>query len=517
MKNLRLKYNDIELEMESDFEITKSAQEVTYSDINCNWDKPMSALPLKYQEVQIINKDTNKIESYGYINTYSFNAMRERDVETDISINLLSPMKLATVRYVVANGTYELKQLIEKIIFAPLIADGFEIAQLDVSDRQITTNYNLESIEYCMNNLSSKFNFWWYIDENKKIYVIDIDILKNKEPIASYTDTQTITGLQYIKPITNSDDFANVINFKNLRLYQKSAFDYADGEINQYELPLIPERVTSLKTGEEIIFQYPVDIKKENIIKSALSTGNTTGKGCYGLFMIVKYQNENYETVRIWVNYNGTYEMTNNIGFDDDNQQKKFSLIRDGFFNNLITGFRYNGETTITEIVHISSDSILVWNILKFYNDEGIKMLKDKVSKTGIVETTVDMNESWKTINEITEIAKTYLDKNSLSYADELELRCDSSSLNVGDIIHIEKFGINNNYIITSIDELASKNDIDYIIHCKISNILGSYIDTFRKENTQISDDRTYEMYVSHYSNEGITQTVEVMSNDNTE
>jgi len=517
MKNLRLKYNNIELEMESNFEITKSAQEVTYSDINCNWDKPMSDLPLKYQEVQIVNKDTNKVESYGYVNTYRFNAMREKDVETDISINLLSPMKLATVRYIIANGTYNLKQLIERIILAPLVADGFEIAQLDISDRQITTNYNLESIEYCMNNLSSKFNFWWYIDENKKIYVIDIDILKNKEPIASYTDTQTITGLQYIKPITNSDDFANVINFKNLRLYQKSTFDYADGEIVEYELPLIPKRVTSLKTGEEIIFQYPVDIKKENIIKSAISNGNFAGKDCYGLFMTIKYQNGNFATVKVGVDNNGSYIITTNVGFDDDNQQKEFSLIRDAFFDNLITGFRYNGETTITEIVSIRSDSILIWNILKFYNDEGIKMLKNKVSKTGIIETTVDMNESWKTINEITEIAKTYLDKNSLSYADELELKCDNSSLKVGDIIHIEKFGINNNYIITTIDEIASNNDIDYIIHCKISNILGSYIDTFRKENSQISDDKTYEMYVSHYSNEGILQIVEVTSNDNTE
>lgn len=510
MKNLRLKYGNIELEIQDNFEIDKSSNEVVYSDITCNWNQPMSNLPQKLQEVQIINKDNDQVESYGYINSYTFGQMRETDVETDIEFNLLSPMKLTTLRTIIAKGTYQLVDLMQNTILAPLIYDGFTIKKIEIPDHQVTINYNLETIEFCMNNLSSKFNFWWYIDEHKYIYIIDIDILVKQEPRFKYDDENMIEGLMYIKPTTNSDDYANVVNFKNVRTYQRSVFDYTDGQITEYKLPLIKERVTSLKAGEEVVFQYPVDIKKENIEKSALSLGYSQIIGRAGLYMNIKYTDNTYTTARIWINYSGTYEISSNIGFDDDNQQKEFTMVRDPFFSNLITGFIYNGTKTIAEINRISSDSALIWNVNKFYNDEGIQAMKGKLSNTGIVETTIDMNESWKTIQEITEIAKTYLNKVSLKYADEIEMRLDNDTLKIGDVIYINKFGIDSNYVVIDISEIAGNNDIEYVATCKNANLIQNYLDVFRKETTQEEEERTYEVYVTHYSNEGIEQNVEV-------
>ena len=510
MKNLRLKYNDVELEIQDDFEIDKSSREVVYSDITCNWNQPMSNLPQKLQEVQVINKDNNIVESYGYINSYTFGEMRETDVETDISFELLSPSKLTTLRTIIAKGTYQLIDLLTNHILAPLISDGFEIKEISIPDHQVTINYGIETIEFCLDNLSSKFNFWWYIDEHKYIYIIDIDLLVKKQPKAIYDDNNMINGLMYIKPTTNSNDYANVVNFKNLRTYQKSVFDYVDGQITEYKLPLIKERVTSLKAGEEVVFQYPVDIKKENIEKSALSLGYTRTLGRAGLYMNIKYTDNTYTTARIWINYSGVYEISSNVGFSDDNQQKEFTMVRDPFFSNLITGFIYNGTKTIAEIIRISSDSALVWNVNKFYNDEGIQELKGKLSPTGIVETIVDMNESWKTIPEVTEIAKTYLNKVSLKYADEIEMRLDNDYLQIGDVVYINKFGIDSNYVVTDISEIAYNNNIEYVVSCRNANLIQNFLDVFRMETTQENDERTYEIYVTHYSNEGIEQNVEV-------
>ena len=74
--------------------------------------------------------------------------MRETDIETDINITLLSPMKMATLRTTTAVGTYQLKDLIENTILLPLLDDGFTVGDFEIKDRQITVNYLVETIEY---------------------------------------------------------------------------------------------------------------------------------------------------------------------------------------------------------------------------------------------------------------------------------------------------------------------------------------------------------------------------------
>ena len=113
MKNYRLKYGNVELEMLDECEIIKSSQDISYSDISCNFtNKTKEELPERYQETKIINKDNNKIIAYGYIDTYDFGELRETDIDKDINITLLSPIKLATLRTAIAIGTYTLKDLI---------------------------------------------------------------------------------------------------------------------------------------------------------------------------------------------------------------------------------------------------------------------------------------------------------------------------------------------------------------------------------------------------------------------
>ena len=93
-----------------------------------------------------------------------------------MTLTLLSPLKLATKRTVSLVGTYELKTAIQKVL-QPLVDDGFKIKEMNIQDGQITVNFAIETVENSMNNICSKRNIFWYIDENSDIYVNSIDYM----------------------------------------------------------------------------------------------------------------------------------------------------------------------------------------------------------------------------------------------------------------------------------------------------------------------------------------------------
>ena len=467
--------------------------------------------PIKIKK-EIVPRIYEKLLYTGYIEDYSFNEMREKDVDIDINITLYSPMKMTTLRTATAVGTYKLKSLIQKEILSPLIDDGFSIEELDITDRQLTVNYISETIEYCMNNLSNKFNFWWFIDEQKRIYIKDIDKLMNGEPDYIYDDTHSIAGLQYIKPITESDNYANVVNFKNVRIYEYSRLQLNGNTITQEHNPLISQQITTIKNGEQLDFNFPCDIKKENIIKSAESNGIT--QYFYGIYVKGTYSdNTTFEFSIGYDDINKTFETTDNVGFDgSENATEEFLLIRDSFFSNLITGFKLNNENkSIKSIEKITSDSALIWNVNKLYNDKAIADKRGIISKTGIVETTIDMNESWKTIQELREIGVSYMNKNSLDLNGTIELCTDRNVFQIGKTIYINKMLVNGTYIITQIKESVSNNDVDYYITAKNANMLDNYIDVFRGEASQESSDKTYQVYITHYEEENMYERHEVV------
>lgn len=318
-------------------------------------------------------------------------------------------------------------------------------------------------------------------------------------------------GLEYVKPITESDDYANVVNFKNLRTYQYSLFSVTNNEIKDRIMPLVNDRVRNVESGGEILFNFPVDIKKENIIKCAdlWDVGEFSNK--YALNMNVIYTDNTSSNVYIYVDANNSYNMSNNISKDADNTTVEFTMIKDTFFSNLLTGVRYNGSKKINDIVWLQSMTALVYNTNKFYNDKGISEKKGKISNTGIIETTIDMNNSWKTIQEVAEIAKTYLNKNSLNYGNKLEIKLDQDIIKIGDTIKINKFGINNEYIVTDINEKCSSIETEYIVKMQNENFIGNFIDVFRQESPVENQEKNYKIYVTHYSNDEIIQSTEVI------
>ena len=463
----------------------------------------------------IVPETYDKLLYTGYIDDYVFDEMRELDEDINISFTLLSPQKIATLRTCIAVGTYEIKDLIENIILAPLIDDGFTLKEINIVNKSLTVNFLVETVEYCMNNLSNKYNFWWYIDENKNIYVKDIETMFKEEPMYIYDDKHTIDGLEYVKPITNSYDYANVINFKNVRIYEYSRLRMNKKEVAEAHNPLIDGQVTNIKQNDQITFNFPIDIKKENIIKSANSNGITNTNIIYGIYVEGTYEdNTDFSFFVSFDTLNKLYKISDNLGFDGEStdSEKEFLLMRDSFFSNLITGIKYNnGNKKINSIKAINSDSTLIYNVNKFLNDKGILEKKNIISKTGIVERTIDMKESWKTVQELTEIGASYLNKNSLNYADELEIKLDKDKFQVGKILYINKFMIDGRYVVTEIQRTDQNNDDEFLVKCKNANILDNFIDIFRQENEQTSSDKVYQLYVTHYEEEGISERFEVV------
>ncbi len=515
---IKLKYSTTYLNILNGYEITKSSQQVQFNDLSCEFtNHNMNDLPEKYQEAKIVDIDSIGIEKViytGYVNNIVFDEMREKDVEVIINISLLSPMAMATLRTATAVGTYRLLDLIRDIILTPLIDDGFFIQEIDITDRTITTNFICETIEYCMNNLSNKFNFWWFIDENKKIYIRDIQKMFKQKPTYTYDDSNLIPGLESIKPIVSSDDYANVINFKNVRIYEFSRLTFSNESTLENHNPLINKQIANLKKGDVITFNHPVDINKKNIIKSAESMG------IYGvrtaLYILGKYiDNTTFETY-IRINFDSDeLEISENIGFEGNTDSKEeFLLIKDSFFSNLVTGFKYNNESRVVKsITKIQSDSILVWNVNKFFNDKAITDKKGKISNTGIIEKTINMHESWKTIQELREIGVSYMEKNSLEKDGTIEVKLDrSNNVKIGNTIYIDKMSIKNTYVITQIREnYRNENDDDFILTCKNANMLDNFIDVFRGEEKQNSSDKVFQTYVTHYVEESVSEKHEVI------
>lgn len=504
-----IEYNGIQLRLIDGYELTKSSQNVTFSNIKADFTGlNSSSLPEKYEECRIIID--NKVKFFGYVNGYTFKEMRETDKYTEIEIELISPMTMATIRTTIATGTYQIVDLIN-LVFQPLIDEGFDIKELNITNRTTTVNYLCETIEYIMSDLSNKYNIWWYIDENKHIYIKDVVSLLAENPRYTYDNENKINGLKYIRPTIMEQDYANVINFTNVRLYVDTKWNYTYPEDN--ENPLINGQITSIKKNDELLFNHSIDITPKNVVKYFVATGGTVGEYEVNALQVVGEYSDG-ETFLFHVSViPNTQELVldNNVGFDgDEDSTKEVLLIRDNFFSNLIVGFKYNGNKTISSMKYINGIA-LMWNINKFYNDKEIKAKKGIISETGIVEKTINMNEQWKTLPELIDIATSYANKSGLSLDGQLEMEIDKETFNVGDIVYINKMLFNSNYIVTSVRETFNNNKTNYIVTCRNTNVVENYLDLFREPNEPDKDEKVSQITITHYTEEGIKEVHEVV------
>lgn len=521
---IRLKIKDSYFQIIDGYNVNKSSREVKFSSLKIDFtDKTIADLPLKYQEVQLLDLDENynvsEVIYTGYVNNFVLPKMKNRQEFRELELDLLSPLAMATLRTVDAVGTYTLQPLIREII-QPLIDDGFVLKELNVGNNQITVNYIMETVESALNKLSNKHNFWWYIDENKNIYINSIAYLLAKNPVFDYNDENKIDGLINVIPSINATDYCNTIDFTNVRVYTSSYYNKSyeynpeTGELDipvyEFFYPLVKK--DSFNTGDEITFENPIDIDKNNILKcyNNASSNIYVPKSALKIDKIVGSTVSN--VLNIYLDSNNDLIIPSNVLIQDSySDEAEWVLVRDPFFKNLIVGLKYNGQPF--DVYQIASISSLVWAKIRVSDNVEVEKNKNIISRSGIVEKQINMNEQWKLYDELLTIANSYIKKN-VSKVEQVIFDIDKeNNFSIGDTIRINKpsFLIDDVYIITDSSENYSGNVRTWRFTLKNTNILENFVDLFRASEKQETSDVNYNLITSDYIEEGFQETYEVV------
>ena len=521
---IRLKVRDNYFKIIDGYQVNESSREVKFSSLKVDFtNKTIADLPLKYQEVQLVELDDDynitKVIYTGYVNNFTLPKMKNRNEYRELELDLLSPLAMATVRTADAVGTYDLQSLVRELI-QPLIDDGFVLKEMNIGNNQITVNFLSETVESSLNKLSNKFNFWWYIDENKNIYINSITYLLGLKPKLTYDDDNPIKGLIDVVPSIDATDYCNVVDFTNLRLFAESFFrrdEYTSLETQETIIdyqeynPLI--HIDNIKQGQEIEFNIPFDITIDNYLKNKSKKTATSDDMFY--IECYYYDSGTYtKTASIRVE-NNELILSQNLSIDESySEENEWVLVRDSFFKNLIVGLKYNGNRDLT-VGKITALNSVMWSKIKVINNEEVYKNKGIISQSGIVEKQIDMNEQWKTYEEIIEIANSYIGRNE-SKVDQVKINVDyDTGLKIGDTIKINKtaFLIDDTYIITDKVSIYEGNVKRWSYTLKNTNILENYVDLFRASE-QEDDNKIFNLITANYFENSIIERYEVMNND---
>lgn len=502
---VRLEYEGKKFKIINEYEINNSSREVTFSDVTIDFTgHKKEELPINFEEVHII-KDENIIYT-GYVNSFNLPSMKNQNQYIELSLNLLSPMQMATNKVVTIIGTYTLKNVINKV-FEPMILDGYVIKEMNVRDGQKTVSFLMETIEYVMNALSHSENIWWYINEKKEIFVNSLDYQFGLKPVMKITHNTKIKGLLSVLPSVEAVNYANVLNVKNARVYVGSSYFSYDPESNNKRLT----QATKLKKGDTIDFAYPVDISEDTIRKRIAKDTKNLGGGSYSAFYLGTNSvsaSISIDTTEGATNYN-KYVITDNIGFDNEDN-KMFILKRDNFFKNLIVGLTYKGENELT--IDTLMATALEYKKLKLVDSQEIEKNKGKISASGVIEKTIDMNGRWFFDTELIDEARSMMSVNS-NQTNIVKLEFDyDHSLKMGNIIFLDlpNFFTQGNFIITDIT--YTKSTIGkWLITLRSSDVLENYIDLFREKQAQESDEQEFSVMFAEYIEEKINEKHEVI------
>ena len=540
---LVLNYLDKFLKIENSLEVNNSSRETNFSSVVVDFSGyTESDLPVQYQEVTILDVSGSQLNQRevvemsnvkrlftGYLESYDLPILINNWSDVSLQLNLLSPYAMTSTRTVSLKGTYRLNEAIGKIL-QPLIEDGYTLKILNVVNTNVYINFSLETIENIMNNLSNNYNFWWFIDFDKNIYVEDLTEKFYNNVKETISNDNIPAGLYGIKPSMDAIDYCNVINLKKVRMYIPSAiWRYRDFQTNYTIItnPMIelidyslntPKTIT-LKKGDQIDFVVPFDITLKNIEKCIEKSEAADLELEYPfLFEVgtsVSGGGVNYY-IQSSISYENGQLVFNDVGFQGTNYDNipTITLIRDSFFSNLITGFVYNGDETITgEIISLISISALAWVNYRVADLAKIENAMNKVSKTGIVEKIVDMNEAWLFEDEALEIANSHL-KRSGAQNKKIILTFDiNPNLNIGDTINLDlgNFFSRGTFVVTdSTFCFENDNSKNWSITLNDKNVLENFIDLFRSSDLETDSNKVITDIINYNFSENFKEIKEV-------
>lgn len=519
----RLVYNKKAFKILDGFTIKQSNAEVTFNDITIDFTGySLLDIPFKYQELKIIQAETEEeilsgngeVVFAGFLDDIDLSEMKIRKEEQrELTLTVLSPLAMSTKRYVSLIGTYSKEEAIRRVL-QPLLDDGFKIVEFNIPTGQITTNFVIESVENCMNDMCFKAGVFWFIDENKNIYINSIDYLFGLGSKKTIAPDMITKGLSKIQPKIENIDYANVINFKNVRIYYStlSMCDELNNLIEEHDYPLLnlPKK---LKKGDTVQFNNPI-VVSEDTLRKLREEGEVDDADVASLSIIIGGE-EFY--IRIETNEKSAdydkYVTSNNFSFSDDGgEEKTLVLQRDSFFNNLITGFKWNGADN-SVVSRIYTGTALRYTTMRFMHSAEINNLKGVISDTGIVEKCIDYQEKWTTTTQLVDYARSLMSSNTKTI-NQVDLTFDEKpNLKIGDIVEIHEpdFYIDGKFAVKEISyKYINDENEEWNIKLKNSDLNSTYIDLFRPSQKQENESKTDTVVLSEYVEETVYEKHEI-------
>ena len=517
----RAVYNNKDFKIIDNYGFKSSNNEVTFNDITIDFtDCTLADIPYKYQEIKIMQAETKEdilngtVLFTGYLDEIKLSEMKKQKEFREMTLTLLSPLKMATKRTVSLIGTYLVKEAITRVL-QPLIDDGFVIKEINITDGQITTNFLLETVENCMNNIGAKRNIFWYINEKKEIYINSIDYLFGLPVSKTINQGIKEKGLLKIQPTIENVDYANVINFKNVRLIYSQENNSIQDEYDLYQGYPIMIVEKSIKNGDIINFDNPI-IVDEAYLRDYQEDVDDTTYQIFNLNLSIELANGDYKDYSIGISLDKNnsdydkYVKDGSITFSDDNgSEGEIVLQRDNFFKNLITGFKWNYNSN-AKIKLVQSDTALRYTTMRFMYSAEINRLKGIISDSGQIEKTVDYSEKWTTLSQLISYARSLIIQNS-NVVNQVELEYDvNPNLKIGDIVEINfpNFYIQGKFAVKDIT-YTYDNEIEqsWKITVKNSDLISTYIDLFRPTEQEESEDIINTIILSEFVEETINET----------
>lgn len=519
----RLVYNKKAFKILDSFTIKQSNAEVTFNDITIDFTGySLLDIPFKYQELKIIQAETEeeilngngKVVFTGFLDDIDLSEMKIRKEEQrELTLTVLSPLAMSTKRYVSLIGTYSKEEAIRRVL-QPLLDDGFKIVEFNIPTGQITTNFVIESVENCMNDMCFKAGVFWFIDENKNIYINSIDYLFGLGSKKTIAPDMITKGLSKIQPKIENIDYANVINFKNVRIFYStmSMCDELNNLIEEHDYPLLnlPKK---LKKGDTVQFNNPI-VVSEDTLRKLREEGEVDDADVASLSIIIGGE-EFY--IRIETNEKSAdydkYVTSNNFSFSNDGgEEKTLVLQRDSFFNNLITGFKWNGADN-SVVSRIYTGTALRYTTMRFMHSAEINNLKGVISDTGIVEKCIDYQEKWTTTTQLVDYARSLMSSNTKTI-NQVDLTFDETpNLKIGDIVEIHEpdFYIDGKFAVKEISyKYINDENEEWNIKLKNSDLNSTYIDLFRPAQKQENESKTDTVVLSEYVEETVYEKHEI-------
>jgi len=480
-----VKYNSTEFPLLNLPKIKNSSFVLTFSNVVMDFTGfTIDDLPFKYQQVEIL-EDTTVI-AIAYVDEIKLPSFTTGNEVLKVSLRLFSPQVFSSKRSIttVIKAT-SLKTSVANIV-SPLIDDGFTIAFNDLTtSTRITETYIKKPLEKILNELAKRFNFIWFINENKEIFFYDIGNLLVSTPIETFNDLTTNKYLEEIIPKIKSVDYANVINIKNIinvrgseELFKGSSLVLNGDE----DLDL----VYNVWLTEEAVFkENPFIVTASNIVAIILFNVTTASSIIYR----VGFDKTLPEGSR--------FVFDSDVGIDgiDNDDPTKEVLLK--IKNDIVTGIKFNFSSSDTiELSKITSNIALVPFSFTFYDVNEINKSISLLQTTGLIEKTISVDRKFYSTEEIFEIANGNLiqanneigvvtlkfkNENTTEFKDFVDTYQISKKIR----INLPELLIVGEFIIIETEKKYNQNLFEYKVTCKNINFNETFLDIYRNAETQ--------------------------------